>query len=78
MKTTTNRTSVEKKRRFRLKEFKLDYNCDVCGVEMVNRGDSANANYLVIECPACGTAFLLSKKLLRSKVDWERLFSATP
>ena len=30
----------------------------------------------IIECPSCGEAFLLSKAILRSKTNWEKLFSA--
>jgi hypothetical protein len=45
---------------------------------MINRGESANLRYLVIECPDCGEAFLFPKALLRSKLEWERIFSLTP
>jgi predicted RNA-binding Zn-ribbon protein involved in translation (DUF1610 family) len=58
------------------KPEKVDFSCDTCGSEMKNRGGSANSCYLVIECPVCGEAFLLSKTFLRSKKEWEKLYSA--
>lgn len=56
------------------KEFECK--CETCGAEMINKGESANPQYLVIECPDCGESFLLSKAVLRSKIDWEKLFSS--
>ena len=54
----------------------INFACDACGSEMKNRGDSADSRYLVIECPTCGKAFLLSKAILRSKKEWEKLSDA--
>lgn len=51
MKTSSNPTEI-------------DYPCYTCGAKMVNRGESANPRYLVIECPVCGEAFLLLKSRL--------------
>jgi len=55
---------------------RIDFPCDNCGAKMVNKGDSADSRYLVIECPVCGVSFLLAKAILRSKLDWERLFAS--
>jgi predicted RNA-binding Zn-ribbon protein involved in translation (DUF1610 family) len=55
---------------------KFDFKCDTCGSKMENRGESADPRFLVIECPNCGEAILLSKAILRSTAEWEKLFSA--
>lgn len=55
---------------------KFDCKCANCGSEMENKGESADPRFLVIECPSCGEAFLLSKAILPSKAKWEKLFSA--
>jgi hypothetical protein len=60
------------------KRENVDFLCDTCGSEMKNNGESADPRYLVIECPICGETFLLSKAVLRSKKEWEKLFSAIP
>jgi len=54
---------------------RLNFTCESCGSEMLNKGDAFNPKYLVIECPVCGSAFLLAKTILRSKIEWEKLFS---
>jgi DNA-directed RNA polymerase subunit RPC12/RpoP len=53
----------------------FNFTCYTCGAKMMNMGESANPRYLVIECPECGEAFLFPKSLLKSKLDWERIFS---
>jgi DNA-directed RNA polymerase subunit RPC12/RpoP len=55
---------------------KFDCICDNCGSKMENKGEAADQRFLVIECPNCGEAFLLSKAILRFKEKWEKLFSA--
>lgn len=42
----------------------LSYPCYTCGARIVNRGESANPLYLVIECPVYGEAFLMLKSRL--------------
>jgi predicted RNA-binding Zn-ribbon protein involved in translation (DUF1610 family) len=42
----------------------IDFPCYTCGTKMLNKGESANPRYLIIECPACGETFLLLKSKL--------------
>jgi hypothetical protein len=46
--------------------------CETCKTLMVNRGESANLDLVVIECPTCGTAKLCSK------AELEKLCSSCP
>lgn len=41
--------------------YQTDHPCDTCGAKVVNTGESADPQYLVIACPVCGVAFLLLK-----------------
>ena len=42
----------------------------------VNAILAVHPQYLIIECPDCGEAFLLSKAILRSKKEWEKLLAS--